>query len=236
MTERGKRHAYRDAREFRVGPSGMRWTGEYLDIHVDEWSVPIPRRVRGNIRVYPAQLSGFVTQLDDAGIHHWGPIAPSGRVEVNLASPGLSWNGHAYLDCNQGTQPISTGFRTWDWSRAELRDGSVAVLYDIRQKSGPDRLLALRFDRQGEVTTFDAPERHRLPYPLWRVERNIRSDPDIPPRVIQTLEDAPFYARSVLSSGLLGERVTSVHESLDIPKLDRASTRLMLPWRMPRVR
>ncbi len=236
MTERGARHVRRDASSFQVGPSSLRWTGERLEIDIDEWSVPLPRRVRGVIRLYPKRLSEFVAPLDDAQLHHWGPIAPSARVEVELSAPELSWKGHAYLDSNQGNCPIVSGFRTWDWSRAEMRDGSVAVIYDIRQKTGEDRLLALRFAPDGTVSHFDAPQRQRLPHPLWRVERNIRSDTGTTPRVIQTLEDAPFYVRSVLSSGLLGEQVVSVHESLDVPRLDTTSTRLMLPWRMPRLR
>jgi carotenoid 1,2-hydratase len=52
--------------------------------------------------------------------------------------------------------------------------------------------------------------------------------------VVQTLEDTPFYVRSLLSSGLLGERVTSVHETLDLPRVVSLPVRLMLPWRMPR--
>jgi carotenoid 1,2-hydratase len=54
--------------------------------------------------------------------------------------------------------------------------------------------------------------------------------------VEQTLEDTPFYVRSLLSSGLLGEQVTSVHETLDLPRLVSLPVRLMLPWRMPRRR
>ena len=52
--------------------------------------------------------------------------------------------------------------------------------------------------------------------------------------VLQTLEDTPFYVRSVLQSNLLGEQVISMHETLNIPRLDSPSTRLMLPWKMPR--
>jgi carotenoid 1,2-hydratase len=51
---------------------------------------------------------------------------------------------------------------------------------------------------------------------------------------LQTLEDTPFYARSLLQSSWCGERVTAVHESLSIPRLDSALVRLMLPCRMPR--
>ena len=56
-----------------------------------------------------------------------------------------------------------------------------------------------------------------------------------PARVRQTLEDTPFYTRSMLDSQLFGQRVASVHETLSVPRLVARSTRLMLPWRMPRV-
>ena len=226
----------RDATSFHVGPSSLRWNGQWLEIHVDEWSVPIPKPVRGVIRVHPDRLFPFVTALDDHQLHHWGPLAPSARVEVSLDAPAVSWKGHAYLDSNQGESLIVNEFTEWDWSRANLSDGSVAVLYDIREKSGIERLLALRFHPNGEVSEFEAPQRQALPKALWRVARSIRSDDAVPAKVVQTLEDTPFYVRSVLESGLLGEKVISMHETLNIPRLDTTSTRLMLPWKMPRVR
>jgi carotenoid 1,2-hydratase len=42
--------------------------------------------------------------------------------------------------------------------------------------------------------------------------------------------------RSVLESGLLGERVVSMHETLNVPRFASTAVRLMLPWRMPRTR
>jgi carotenoid 1,2-hydratase len=62
----------------------------------------------------------------------------------------------------------------------------------------------------------------------------MRTDPGTPAQVLQTLEDTPFYVRSVLRSGLLGEQVTSVHETLDLGRVVSLPVRLMLPWRMPR--
>jgi carotenoid 1,2-hydratase len=53
---------------------------------------------------------------------------------------------------------------------------------------------------------------------------------------MQTLEDTPFYVRSVLESGLCGEQVISMHETLNVPRLNTAMTRLMLPWKMPRLK
>lgn len=64
----------------------------------------------------------------------------------------------------------------------------------------------------------------------------VRTDSSQPARVTQTLEDTPFYVRSVLESGLLGEKVVSMHETLNVPRLVSPAVRFMLPWRMPRVR
>jgi carotenoid 1,2-hydratase len=116
-----------------------------------------------------------------------------------------------------------------------LNGGSTAVIYDVRQPNS-DRLLALKFSPNADsVENFEAPEKKALPKTLWRMDRSIRSDEGEEPKVIQTLEDTPFYVRSVLESSLLGEKVTSLHETLSVPKLSSMSTQLMLPWRMPRV-
>jgi carotenoid 1,2-hydratase len=60
--------------------------------------------------------------------------------------------------------------------------------------------------------------------------------PGQPGGAAQTLEDTPFYARSLLDARLLGQSVTTVHESLSVPRLVSLPVRLMLPWRMPRRR
>jgi carotenoid 1,2-hydratase len=234
MTERGKRHVQRSSAEFVVGPSRLHWDGSSLLISLDEVGVPIPRRVRGTVRVWPQALSNFVTTLDAAGRHRWGPIAPCARVEVDLQAPQVRWAGHAYLDSNEGDEPIERPFKTWDWSRSLLADGSTAVIYDVRPRHGPDRVIAQRFAADGSDTAFEPPPRQLLPRTGWRVARQMRTDPGIPVQVEQTLEDTPFYTRSLLRSGLFGQNVTSVHESLDVPRLESLPVRFMLPWRMPR--
>ncbi len=236
MTERSKASVSRSAREFSVGPSRVRWDGRSLIIDLDEVGMPIPQRVRGRVRVWPQGLCNFVAPLDDGGRHRWGPIAPCARVEVDLEQPGARWAGHAYLDSNEGDEPIARPFHEWDWSRSSLRDGSTAVVYDVRQKQGADRVIARRFLADGRSEAFEAPPRQTLPRTKWRIPRAMRSEPGEPARVEQTLEDTPFYSRSLLSSQLLGERVTSVHESLSVPRVASRTVQLMLPWRMPRVR
>ncbi len=234
MTERGRRHVHRSRDEFVLGPSRVRWDGQSLVIDIDEIGVPLPRRVRGQVKVHPQGLCHFVTGLDAQAVHRWGPIAPCARVEVDLQAPAATWSGHAYLDANEGDEPVDRGFREWDWSRAVLADGSTAVIYDVRPRSGPDRIIAQRFAPDGTATAFVPPPRQPLPRSAWRLPRTMRTDPGQEARVTQTLEDTPFYVRSVLTSGLLGERVTSMHETLDLPRLVSLPVRLMLPWRMPR--
>ena len=236
MTERSQHSVRRSDREFVVGPSRLHWDGASLTIDLDEVGMPLPRRVLGQVRVWPQGLCNFVAPLDDAGRHRWGPIAPCARVEVDMHSPGTRWQGHGYLDSNEGDEPIERPFREWDWSRAALKDGSTAVIYDVRQKQGADRVIAQRFKPDGSSESFEAPARQALPRTRWRIGRSMRSDAGMPAQVQQTLEDTPFYSRSVLSSGLFGERVTSVHETLNVPRVASTAVRLMLPWRMPRVR
>jgi carotenoid 1,2-hydratase len=150
MTERGAGHVTRERDSFRIGPSHVRWTGRALVIDIDEVATPLPRRVRGRVTVHPQGLSPFVAALDSRGAHRWGPIAPCARVEVEMAAPSLSWKGHAYIDSNEGDEPVDRGFTEWDWQRATLADGSTAVLYDVRQTGGRgDRVIATRFQPDG---------------------------------------------------------------------------------------
>ncbi|MBU3648150.1 MAG: carotenoid 1,2-hydratase, partial [Limnohabitans sp.] len=140
MTERGRRHCARSAQEFIIGPSQMQWDGDCLNIDINEVCVPVPRRIRGRIKLWPQQLYSFSTRLDASGRHRWGPLAPASRIEVALTSPDLKWQGHAYLDSNEGDEPIDQGFHTWDWSRARMRDGSTLVFYDMQSPGSPDRV------------------------------------------------------------------------------------------------
>jgi len=55
-------------------------------------------------------------------------------------------------------------------------------------------------------------------------------------KIVKTLEDAPFYARSVVSAKLLGEPVTLMHESLSLDRFKMPIVQAMLPFRMPRAR
>jgi carotenoid 1,2-hydratase len=172
--------------------------------------------------------------LDTAGKHRWWPIAPVARVEVAFEQPALRWTGTGYLDMNSGTEPLEQGFMRWDWSRADLGD-ATAILYDTHSRSGAETGLALRVDHQGRVEEFAAPPHAPLPTsPIWRIDRGTRCHAGFGARIERTLEDTPFYARSVLRTGLLEREVTAVHESLNLDRFTCGWVQAMLPLRMPR--
>ena len=242
MTERGRRHVDRGPAHFAVGPIALRWQDDALEITLDEVANPLPRRVRGTVRVQPAGLCRYVAALDDGGRHRWGPIAPCARVEVALDPPALRWSGHAYLDSNEGDEPITEPFTTWDWMRAPMSDGSTAVVYDVRQIGGrPDRVIGARFHPDGSTQALALPPRHTLPRTGWGIHRTVRTErtestpaEGMPPTVLRTLEDAPFYARSLVRTRLDGEEVEAMHETLSATRFGAPWVQVLLPWRMPR--
>jgi carotenoid 1,2-hydratase len=236
MTERGSAALARSATQLAIGPSALRWDGQALTARIDEVMVPWARRLRGTVRLVQQALADQPHALDPAGRHHWRPIAPCARIEVELEQPALRWQGSAYLDSNHGTRPLEQDFRRWTWSRAALAQGGTAVLYDVSRRDGSVLSLAQRFDPAGGARAFEPPAPAALPASGWRLARATRSDAGAasPARVLQTLEDAPFYARSLLRTQLLGEPVTAVHESLCLDRWAQPAVQWMLPFRMPR--
>lgn len=233
MTERGSRALSRDKTSYALGPSSMRWDGTCLTIDVDEMSTPLPRRVRGRVRLHPNSLNARDFTLDAGGRHRWMPLAPTARVEVDFVEPSFAWAGHGYLDTNMGLEPTARAFDTWDWSRAETRAGT-AVLYDIVEKGGARRQIATLFRPDGSTEDFEPPPRVALPRTFWALPRGTQADTGTIVKVERTLEDTPFYARSILRTQLLGCEAPAVHESLSVRRLDTPIVRAMLPFRMPR--
>ncbi len=233
MTERGKAHLKRDAAHFSVGPSSLEWSGDGMRISIDEICAPIPRRIRGTIRVKPLALGTRSFRLDTAGRHHWTPFAPRAHIEVTLRDPALTWSGIAYVDANAGSEPLEDAFRYWTWSRA-CNPRETVVLYDVEERGAVPRSLALSFDAQGRVAALEPPPLVSLPGTRWRVHRETRADAGHGARVVQTLEDAPFYSRSLLATHLAGTAGAAVHESLDLDRFRSRWVQCLLPFRMPR--
>ncbi len=236
LTERGRKAVSRSPGELHLGPSAVTWNGRWLQVDVDEFAAPLPRRLRGRIRVHPAALSERQFALDAGGRHHWWPASPRCTVEVRMENPALAWQGKGYLDANWGSEPLEAGFARWDWSRAELGDGASTVLYDVTPRQGDGPSLALHFDTRGGITEFPAPPVAPLPKTsVWRVPRSVQSEHGPVAGVVRTLEDTPFYARSLVRTRVRGESVLAMHESLSLERFSRRWVQLLLPFRMPRI-
>jgi carotenoid 1,2-hydratase len=232
MTERGRSAVHRSPDSLVIGPSTLTWNGAALEVRIDEIAVPLPRRVRGTVRLHPLALAQQEFILDATGRHHWAPLAPLARVEVALERPALRWSGAGYLDMNAGAAPLERDFVRWDWSCARTRDGA-AVLYEVTPRAGREKCLALHFDRGGEVTAFDPPPPVALPRTAWRMPRGIRAE-DGEARVVRGFEDAPFYARAEVAARLHGESVLAMHETVSLDRFRAPIVQAMLPFRMPR--
>ncbi len=234
MTERGRDALDRGPSHLAIGPSTLRWEGGTLIIDIDEIGVPIPTRIRGQVRVHPAATVAQSFHLDRDGLHTWRPIAPIARVEADFREPNLSWRGHGYFDWNSGTVPLEQSFASWDWSRAATRDGA-AIFYDVARNDGVEASLAIKVDRTGAVQPVEPPARCSLAAsPVWRIARGTRSDAGRGGAIVKTLEDTPFYARSIVAADIEGEPVMAMHESLSLNRFVSPIVQLMLPFRMPR--
>jgi carotenoid 1,2-hydratase len=233
MTERGAAHVARERSHLSIGRSTLRWTGDALDIAVDEVCAPVPRRVRGSIRLSPSALGDSSFALDGGGRHLWTPFAPCAHVEVRLVDPDIRWSGDAYFDSNHGDEPLETAFQHWTWSRASVPGGTV-VLYDVTPRVAAPHSLALHFGHDAAAESIAVPPSVTLPSTGWRVARRTRADLSGGARVVKTLEDAPFYSRSLLETHLLGARAPAIHESLDLDRFRSPWVQCLLPFRMPR--
>jgi carotenoid 1,2-hydratase len=241
MTERGKRELSRNAARFQVGPSGSAWDGRELVIDFDEVAVPkppaqwLPRRMAGTIRFVPDAITGNIHDIDAQGRHRWWPVGPSGRMQVTMRDgTGPDWSGHGYMDANWGTEPLEAGFTRWDWTRGTRADGSAIIIYDSDRRDGTHGILALKIGRDGTSTQIAAPQRSLMPRAFWGVARHGHHDAGTVPTLVKTLEDGPFYTRSVIDTVIDGAPVRLMHESLSGTRFANPIVKMMLPFRMPR--
>ena len=234
MTERNADSLWCDADHFSVGPSHLRWENGELVISIREYGAPIPLPLRGEVRLRPRVMTTTPFDLDPNARHQWHPIAPLCDVRVDMTHPELAWNGTGYFDHNRGKEPLESSFTQWDWSRAHAGDETI-VHYDAELVTGEHRNLALRLRNDGRAEQFEAPPRHRMSSTLWRVDRYVRSDEGSIPQVIDTLEDAPFYARSIIKQTVNGEELIGFHERLRLDRFCMPIVQMMLPFRMPRI-
>ncbi|MES2713567.1 MAG: carotenoid 1,2-hydratase [Pseudomonadota bacterium] len=232
MTDRRRPALDRGPDHLAIGPSRLDWDGDKLVITIEERTAPIPSRLSGTVTLRPDALSTRAFQLDADGRHRWFPIAARSRVEVKLNHPELAWSGPAYFDTNEGSAPLEQDFVQWDWCRAPMRDAS-AVLYNAERRDRSHQSLALRIGADGGVEDIEPPQPVELPRTLWRIARPTRAEGG-EASVVRTLEDTPFYSRSVIRTRLLGQQATAVHESLSLDRFRSPAMFAMLPFKVLR--
>ncbi len=228
MTERGSGRLARSANALRIGPSALFWEADRLAIELDEWAAPWPRRIRGSVTLTAQALPATEFVLDPQARHRWQPIAPRARLRVELSEPRLHWEGPAYLDRNAGDEPLEAAFRRWSWSRRPQARHGVAIDYDVVGRDGSERSLALSVGADGSLRAGDPAPPCRLPATRWGIARPARG----PVTLERTLEDGPFYARSLVR----GTHGQGVHEALSLERFERRWVQALLPFRMPRRR
>lgn len=237
--KRGKTWALTEARPasvergqdtFALSGSRIERDGDSLRIHLDERTAPWGRPLRGQVRIDIDYGAPGPYRLDRAGDHHWWPIGAKATAEVELDSPSVRFRGSAYHDCNFGRTPLESTFQSWNWSRADV-DGDVCIIYDVQEHDGEGAPLGMRVGPQGVVPlTADAVS--RLPRGGWGVDRSARAQGET--TIIKTLEDTPFYTRSLLRTCFDGEARTAVHESLSMTRFVKPWVQFLLPFRIRR--
>ncbi|MBV9748857.1 MAG: carotenoid 1,2-hydratase [Acetobacteraceae bacterium] len=232
MTERDAEAVDRGPRHLSIGRSAMAWQDAGLRVQIDELAVPLLRRVRGHVRLWPARVERGEWALDPTGRHRWCPIAPRARAEIVLERPAARWSGDAYLDCNVGDQPLEADFRHWDWSRASVPAGTI-ISYDVMRRDATPERIALLCRRDGIEPIAPSPVM-ALSRTQWRIARSAPADPGHAPTAIATLEDTPFYARSIVATRLHGHSARAMHETLSLTRFRSPLVQAMLPFRMPR--
>jgi carotenoid 1,2-hydratase len=231
LEERRVPDVARAADHLTIGASTMRWDAGGLRAEIDERSTPFGRPVRGRVLLHPQSETKLELAVDEAGEHRWWPVAPLARIEVKFSEPKLCFSGHGYHDANAGAAALEDTFENWNWSRARAQSGAL-LTYDVDCASGARRSLAFRVSPGGEVRDVVRVHSAPLPRTVWGLERRARVDDGQAGRVVRTLEDGPFYARSLVDTQLGGHRVLAMHETLAAHRLRRRWVRALVSCRM----
>jgi carotenoid 1,2-hydratase len=95
-------------------------------------------------------------------------------------------------------------------------------------------ILALRFASGEKPEAFSPGVRQSLGRTAWGIHRHSFREGEKATRLEESLEDTPFYARSVIRATMLGHDVVAMHETLDARRFSSPWVQSLLPWRMPR--
>jgi carotenoid 1,2-hydratase len=230
LTERTRDAVRRDSSHVAIGASSMRRLDSgVVVVDLDERSAPWGTPIRGRIRLEPVVTHDCVVTLDGAGEHDWCPRHPLARVHVSLENPRLEFSGTGYLDENSGVRPLETAFDRWSWSRVAT-EHEVGITYDVELRCGQKRSHGIRIGKDA-VVPFDAPRARDLGRTRFALPRRLHSEGG-DATLIRTLEDGPFYARSVVETTLGGRSAYGMHETVCLERFSSRWVQFLLPFRM----
>lgn len=232
MTERSEARVRIARDRFEIGASALSWKDDALTIEIEERAAPLPFPLRGRVTVRPIALTERAFAIDAAGRHRWRPLAPRSSFEVEFDEPALCWRSEGYFDSNDGAGPLEDEFGKWNWARLTSAGRPTRILYDTDPRGAPVRRLAIDIDETGSIHERESPPLAAAPAtPLFQMTRLVGGED---PKIVRTLEDAPFYSRSLIETTISGARYRGFHESLSGDRLRSPIVRAMLPFRMPR--
>lgn len=236
MTERASPSVARDQHSLSIGPSTMERRASSLVVNFDEMTSPFPspfpERLKGSVTIQSDGFLPYGFSLDAAERHRWTPLAPACRAEVRLSHPSLSFSGHAYVDANAGAEPLEKAFRQWSWSRASHGKNGASITYEIERADGSHKLIAKYIGPKGEISDLPPLSPAQLGRTRWGLGREIWVDQNTRPERIRTLEDTPFYSRSMARARFGGQWGSLVHEYLSLERFTSPWVQLLLPYRM----
>lgn len=235
LTERGSSSVERSASTLSIGASRLLHEDDgCVAVHLNERTAPFGRELRGVLRVRPGAWNHQTFPLDGRGLHRWSPLALNAQATVEIERPRSErWSGRAYLDTNAGDEPLERGFRKWDWSRSSGPD-STHVVYDILRRDGSKASIRRTFFPNGRHEPLVDIDEQALGPTRWGVGRTVPSDTDCDVRVVRSLEDTPFYARTLAAGTLRGKEMHLMHETVDLDRFKRAWVQFLVPFRMRR--
>lgn len=242
LTEHSANQVQRSEERVLIGKSSMAWETSLgrpcLVARLDEITAPfprlLPRSLRGEVRLWPERTSDETVSLDAHGKHRWFCHAPDARVSVRLDEPDLRFEGSGYFDENSGPEGLEDAFSEWQWSRASLRSGRSFVHYATREHAerGGGARSSSRLFANGEPTNVLAPPEVDLGRTRFGLPRRARLDSGVAVTSVQTLEDGPHYARTLVRGRVLGEDACIMHETFDGARFQSPWVRFLLPFRM----
>ena len=209
----------------------MRWEDGALVIDIDEVTVPVPSRLKGQVRLTPSAICGHEVKLDPQGLHVWRPVAPFSRIEADFDKPGAFMVRRRLSRFELGRGAAGGEFRELgvvarrheEWRRDHLRHGAEGRGH-----------IGLRARHRGgrRVAEMPVPPRQEMPTTFWRMARHMRAA--APFKAVSLLEDLPFYARTLLRVRTDEGEADAFHESLSLARFRNPVVQAMLPFRMPR--